>query len=95
MRRVTADAVHEFLIARFAKPLSKSGVKPGDVGPEFDLFAEGIVDSLGIMEMMTALEDHFGIILDLEKLDPEEFSVVGPLGRFIEDQAASGSAEER
>ena len=37
-----------------------------------------MIDSLGFIELIAAIEDELGIELDFDGLDPEEITVLGP-----------------
>jgi acyl carrier protein len=91
MTRVTAHQVREFLVTRFADPLSAKGLGPGQIPDDFDLLTEGVVDSFGVLEMISAMEEHFGVSIDYERLDPEDLTVIGPLSRFVESQSGADS----
>ena len=58
---------------------------------DFDLRASGLIDSLGFIELIAAIEDELGIELDFDALDPEEITVLGPLSRHVHEQVVSGS----
>jgi acyl carrier protein len=47
-----------------------------------DLFASGVLDSFGIVELIVYLESHTGCTMDLTAADPAEFSVVKGLCRI-------------
>jgi acyl carrier protein len=51
-----------------------------------DLMLAGMIDSMGILELLTALNEHFGVEIDFEGLEPESMTVVGPLCRFVSEQ---------
>ena len=53
-----------------------------------DLLLSGMVDSIGILELMEALREFSGSDIDFETLDPEEMTIVGPLCRFVSQQAS-------
>ncbi len=74
------------LILSVAEPaLAGSGIEePAD---DFDLRAGGLIDSLGFIELIAAVEDELGIELDFDDLDPEEITVLGPLARHVHAQA--------
>jgi len=44
---------------------------------------EGIVDSVGIMELVMFLEENFGISVDDEDLTPDNFDSVNKLAAYI------------
>ncbi len=65
----------------------ENNLKLEDIPDDFDLLEEGVIDSFGIIVMITSLEEHFGIKIDLEKLDAEDFTIIGPLSRHVEQQS--------
>ncbi len=44
---------------------------------------EGIVDSVGIMELVMFLEENFGLTVDDEDLTPDNFDSVNKLAAYI------------
>jgi acyl carrier protein len=87
MNAVTPDAVQDFLREYVAKYLRGQGREvPADLPDDCDLLLSGYVDSLGLLELMTAIQDHFGREIDFDQLDAEQMTIVGPLRRFIADQ---------
>ena len=59
-----------------------------DLPDEFDLRAEGVVDSLGFIELVTEIETRLGCQIDFEGLEPELLTRLGPLARYIAERAA-------
>src|SRR5918911_961174 len=60
--------------------LGARGEIPGDSEQEqleFNFVDSGFIDSLGIVEMVTALEDRFGVRFEPEDLQAEEFRTPG------------------
>jgi acyl carrier protein len=47
-----------------------------EVTENTDLFASGVLDSLGFVDLIVYLESHAGCTIDLTDADPTEFSVV-------------------
>lgn len=82
------EAVLAFLVAELDVPLRESGIDPQAVGDDFDLLTSGVVDSLGMMELIMAVTDRFGIDVDFEGLDPEQLTVLGPLSAHVAHAAA-------
>ncbi len=76
MTVVSAEDVRQFLVDRLRQ----------DVPQECDLLLSGIVDSLGLLELITAVADHFGREIDFEALDPEKMTIVGPFCEFVSRQ---------
>ena len=74
--------------------LAAYGIDPGAAGDDLDLRACGAIDSLGFVELVVMLEETFGVELELEDIDPEALTVLGPLSEHVGAQvvAARGAA---
>ena len=92
MRSPTADEIRALVLAECAEALAAVGADPAAVPDDFDLRAHGVIDSLGFLELITALEERLGA--DFEALDPAELTVVGPLSRFVAAQVAGAAAAD-
>ena len=89
MNAVTPDAVQDFLREYVAKYLRGQGREvPAELSDDCDLLLSGYVDSLGLLELMTAIQDHFGREIDFDDLDAEQMTIVGPLKRFVAEKLA-------
>jgi acyl carrier protein len=89
MNAVTPDAVQDFLREYVAKSLREQGREvPADLSDDCDLLLSGYVDSLGLLELMTAIQEHFGREIDFDELDAEQMTIVGPLKRFVAEKLA-------
>ncbi len=49
-----------------------------------NLFSAGVVDSLGILDLVTFLENEFHIEVSDEELTPEHFETIDGIVRFLE-----------
>jgi acyl carrier protein len=38
---------------------------------------------MGVLEMIAAMEEHFGITVDFEQMDTEEFAILGCFSRYV------------
>jgi hypothetical protein len=56
---------------------------PSSVPGDFDLLAEGVIDSLGFLQLLAELEWLVGGPVELDGLDPERMGVVGALSDYI------------
>jgi len=87
MTTVTPDAVQSYLQEYVAKTMRERGREvPLCLPDDCDLLLSGYVDSLGLLELMTALQDHFGREIDFDELDAEQMTIVGPLKNFVSAQ---------
>jgi acyl carrier protein len=50
-----------------------------------DLLLSGMIDSMGLLELVTAAAEHYSRDIDFEALDPEQMTIVGPLCRFMSE----------
>jgi D-alanine--poly(phosphoribitol) ligase subunit 2 len=51
-----------------------------------DLVETGLLDSLGIVELLLAIEEEFGLQVQLEDLDLEALRSVAQIARLVEDR---------
>lgn len=79
-RGVSAAAVHEV----FTDTL---GVRVPD--DDTDVIATGLLDSLGIAELLLTLEEHFGITIDMATLDLDDVRSVGSITALVASLRAS------
>jgi len=68
--------------------LAAYGIDPREAADDLDLRASGAIDSLGFVELVVALEEAFGVELELEEIDPETLTVLGPLSEHVGAQVA-------
>jgi acyl carrier protein len=54
-----------------------------DFDLEANIIEEGLVDSTGILALILFLEERFGIEIDLEDINPENFARVGAIADFV------------
>jgi acyl carrier protein len=78
--------IHETrtLILSCVATLTKSAVTSnGALADDFDLVAEGVLDSLGFIKLIAELEKRLSIQIDFDAIDSEHVTVLGPLSRYI------------
>jgi len=56
---------------------------PNEVPDNFDFLLSGVIDSFGILEMVSSIEDEFSIQLDMATLDAEQITILGPLSQYV------------
>lgn len=47
------------------------------------LLDSGVIDSLGVLDIVSFLEESFGVKVEDEELTPQNFESVGALARFV------------
>ncbi len=55
-----------------------------DLSSDEPLLGSGIVDSLGIMRLVSYIEEEFGVVVPEEELVPDHFQTVSRLAAFVE-----------
>jgi acyl carrier protein len=79
----TADDVKQFILGRVDDPLQAKGVDSAEVPASFDLLLEGVIDSFGIVELIGALEEQYGVEFDFDELAPDDLTRIGPLSSYV------------
>ena len=64
----TAADFQQFILGRIDDPLQAKGLAAAEVPSSFDLLLEGVIDSFGIVELISALEEHYGLEFDFETM---------------------------
>lgn len=81
------NQIRGFIVENFlfgdAEPLSDD---------DLSLLDNGIVDSVGVMEMVAWLEQNHGLKIADQELVPENFDSVARLVRFVERKKKNGGA---
>jgi len=81
----TAGRVRHFILNQF--PLARQRA----VADEDPLLRTGILDSLGILEVVSFVEAEFGITVADEELVPESFESIATIARFVDGKRAGGA----
>jgi acyl carrier protein len=72
--------------------LADFGIDAANAPGDLDLRGSGMIDSLGFVEIIVAVEERLGIEIDLEAMDPEQITVLDPLAAHIAAQANGSQA---
>ncbi len=89
MNSVTPGDVQSFLQEYVTTTLREQGREaPAELADDCDLLLSGYIDSMGLLQLMTALQDHFEREVDFGDLDAEQMTNVAPLCKFIAEQLA-------
>ena len=92
MSDITPEKVRQFLLTRYAETIKGGGIDPVDVPDSFDFLLSGVIDSFGILEMISSIEDEFHIRLDLAALDAEQITILGPLSQYVAENWKAASS---
>jgi acyl carrier protein len=89
MNEITPEIVRQFLSVKYLDRIEPLGLSFAEIPDDFDLLLSGVIDSFGILEMISSIEEEFQVELDLVALDAEQITIVGPLSRFVASNAKS------
>jgi len=89
MTSVTAHDIRKFLVDYLSGKLKSNGSTACEDLPEdCDILLAGMIDSLGLLELVGAIQEFTGVEIDFEALDPEQMTIVGPLCKFVSEQVS-------
>ena len=78
----TASRIHTFIAEDL---LMGQGV---EFGNDDSLLEEGIIDSLGLLEVVTFIEGEFAIAVEDEEVTLDNFGSVGAIASYVESRGA-------
>lgn len=80
-----SDAIKEYIVSEFLPDVAAS-----DLADDYDLIASGVVDSLGLLRLVSWLETTFALPVDEFEISEQDFVTVTAICQFI-DRVASPS----
>ncbi|MEU3826974.1 acyl carrier protein [Streptomyces sp. SID161] len=75
-----ADEIRGYIVTQFL-----DGEDTADLTAEFDLIDNGVVDSLGVVRIVSHLSRAYSIPIDDIPLTPDNFRSIGAISAFVED----------
>lgn len=82
----TNSEIKSFIIDEFVP-----GGRPDELSDDANLIETGVIDSLGVLNLISALENDHGIRVAPEDMDIENFSTVARIAAFIDARAPTRS----
>jgi lipopolysaccharide O-acetyltransferase len=82
----STDTVRGFVLTHLDGALREHGRAGPEITDDFDILAEGVVDSFALVELIESIESHFGIVLDFEDVDADDLTVLGPFCRYVAER---------
>ena len=73
--------IRNFIIVNFLFGDSSNGLKDTD-----SFLENGVIDSTGVLELVSFLEENFGIEVADEELIPENLDSIKSISRFIQER---------
>jgi acyl carrier protein len=86
---VSAEYVRSLVLEKLQPALMARGLKNEDIPDNYDLLTEGVIDSMGILQLIAEVESRVGTSVDFEELDPEELTLIGPFCRHVAKKSLS------
>ena len=83
------DKIRSFVVQKFPAAKKRS------LDDNVPLLASGIVDSLGMLDLVSFLEESFAIQLSDDELTPENFTTISALASFVEQKKAETGVAAR
>lgn len=78
----STDQIRAYIETKFGK----------SVGADDSLLDSGLLDSIGIFEMVTFLEETFGVKVEDEAIVPEHFETIALIATFVDSLRADAPA---
>lgn len=73
--------IKEFIVEEFLP-----GGAANDIEDDFDLISNGIIDSLGVLNLISFLEGDLGLRIEPEDMDSANYATVNKIHSFIESK---------
>jgi acyl carrier protein len=89
MATVSAEYVRTLVLEKLLPSLAAKGLRMEDIPDNYDLLTEGVIDSMGILQLITEVESRLGTTVDFEDLDPESLTVIGPFCQHVAKKSLS------
>jgi acyl carrier protein len=86
----TQRELHDFIVTELA-----AGQGSDAISADEDLIQRGIVDSLGVQQLLDFCESRYGIRVDDADLVPANFKTVRALAAYVERKQAETPASRR
>ena len=91
MSFVRSDQIKQFITSHLSNSFKENNILEKEIADDFDLMKRGIIDSLGLIQLISAIEEQFNIEVDFEDLDTEYITVIGSVSKYIEERAEKRS----
>ncbi len=80
----TTQKIKQFIVDEFMPDVSVD-----ELDSDFDLLTGGVVDSLGLLQVVAWLETEFDVSVDESQLGPESFRTVDAIKTYVDQAKAS------
>ena len=62
------------------------GVSRNKIDPNESLIANGVIDSLAILQLIAFIEERFGVTIDDSEVTPDNFQTINVMKALIEEK---------
>ena len=76
-----ARPIRTFIVERLAPATGRTHLDDDD-----DLIDSGVVDSLGIFQLVAFLEEKFGVVIADSEITPDNFATIARIERLVADR---------
>jgi acyl carrier protein len=83
------EEIRLFILHLHSDKLTAKGLQPNAVPDDYDLLEQGLIDSMGVLELVSALEERFKIRIDLETIDTNQLTIIGPFSEHVSTHSQS------
>jgi acyl carrier protein len=83
------EEIRSFILHLHSDKLTAKGLQANAVPENYDLLEEGLIDSMGVLELVSALEERFKIRIDLETIDINQLTIIGPFSEHVSTHSHS------
>ena len=73
-----SEAIRDFIVSEIVH-----GSSTQELDDDFQLLEGGVLDSLGLQQLLTFLEQQFGIVISDDDLMPENFASVRAIADLV------------
>ncbi|MFJ3585124.1 acyl carrier protein [Streptomyces sp. NPDC090127] len=83
---VTAE-IREYLVTEFL-----AGEDSSDLTDDYDLIDSGVIDSLGLVRMISHIASRYGVPVDDIEFGPDDFRTLAAITRLVRENAPTPAA---
>lgn len=87
MKPISAAEVRDVVVNLFRDSIEANDLDPDALPDDCDLLELGVIDSLGIVNMVALVNETVGGEIDFEGLDFEHMTVLNKFCNYVEDYA--------
>lgn len=76
--------IREYIIAQLSERLDMLGIEEKEIKNDFDFVQSGLLDSMAFVDLVTDMEEKFGVEIDFEnEVENAAFTTLGGLQKIF------------